>query len=99
MKFRFSAAHKPQGFRQKKQIEVTHFAFNTEEVAAWTLYPLDDPLDDDLSGLDLWFKGVAEPISISEKIVGTPTFQSVLTLLFSEFPDIDSLKLRTNPDR
>ena len=94
MKFRFVTIQKAQGFRRKCQ-EVTHFAFDSEEVAAWTLYSIDD----DLSGLDLWLKGVSEPICINEEAIGTPTFQSVLTLLVSEFPEIDDLKLRTVSDQ
>lgn len=92
MKFKFSTECRPQGFRRKQSSEVAYFAFDTEEVAAWTLYPVND----NLSGLDLWFKGVAEAVSINEEEVGTPTFQSVLTFLSSEFPDIDDLKLKAD---
>ena len=90
MKFRFSTVEKKSGF-SRKRYETTHYAFDTQEVAAWTLYAQDE----DSTNLELWLKGVSEPIAINEKLVGTPTFQSVLTLLVSEFPDIDDLKLKT----
>lgn len=90
MKFRFLVEEKNLGF-SRKRYETTHYALNTQEVAAWTLYSQEE----DSTNLELWLKGVSEPITISEKIVGTSTFQSVLTLLVSEFPDIDNLKLRT----
>lgn len=91
MKFRFSTVEQKSRF-SRKRYETTHYAFDTQEVAAWTLYPQDE----DSTNLELWLKGVSEPIVINEKLVGTPTFQSVLTLLASEFPDIDDLKLKTD---
>lgn len=90
MKFRFSTVEQKSGF-SRKRYETTHYAFDIQEVAAWTLYAQDE----DSTNLELWLKGVSEPIVINEKLVGTPTFQSVLTLLVFEFPDIDDLKLKT----
>lgn len=96
MKIRFSTVEQKSGF-SRKRYETTYYAFDTQEVAAWTLVAERHSYaqDEDSTNLELWLKGVSEPIVINEKLVGTPTFQSVLTLLVSEFPDIDDLKLKT----
>lgn len=87
-KFRFSTVDRCTGFTRKQKQEITHFAFDTQEVTAWTVHTLGD----DTTNLELWLKGVSEPLSVNEEVVGTPNFQSILTLLVSEFPGIDSLK-------
>ena len=95
MKIRFSTVEKNSGGFTKKRYESTHYALDTQEVAAWTLYTQSE----DSTNLELWLKGVSEPFTINEKMVGTPTFQSVLALLASEFPDINDLNFKTISDQ
>lgn len=95
MKIRFLTVEKISGGFTRKRYENTHYALDTQEVAAWTLYTQDE----NSTNLELWIKGVSESMTISEKMVGTPTFQSLLTLLVSEFPDINDLKLKTTSNQ
>jgi len=88
-KFRFSTVDRCSGFTRKQKQEITHFAFDTQEVVAWTTHSLGD----DTNNLELWLKGVVEPLSINEEVVGAVHFRAILELLASEFPEIDSLNL------
>lgn len=88
MKFRFATTNDRSTFRKKKP-EITYCAFDTEEVAAWLLHTFED----DLNGIELWFKGVSDSLLIRESDIGSPTFQAVLNFLGSEFPDIEEVKL------
>lgn len=89
MKFRFATTYNCHGFREKTP-RITYLAFDTQEIAAWRLHTFED----DLTGLELWCKGISDSLLFTESDVGSPMFQAVLNLLASEFPDINELKVK-----
>lgn len=63
------------------------FAIDIKEVAIWN-FKAD-------GSLNLWFKGISEPVNLVASDVGEDNFCFLVTILSVEFPDVNDLKFRT----
>ncbi|MEG4406389.1 hypothetical protein [Microcoleus sp. MON2_D5] len=59
---------------------------DTDEIVAFQL--------DKHNHLHLWYRGISEPVVITQKEIGADYFKDLLTLICSDFQNIDDAKPR-----